>query len=142
MGAQGVPCQYTSSEIREAIERHKGRLCVAAKALKIKYDTIRKYVDREPALRELVDELRKDYVETMLDSAEDCLSDAMDNRKADMSNALRASMFFLNNQGKARNYNPPAINQQGDIKITPSQLKEVKEMLMKEDPKVESPQQD
>ena len=133
MGAQGVPCQYTSSEIREAIEKHKGRLCPASKSLGIKYDTIRKYVDREPALRELVDDLRKGYIETILDTAEDCLSDAMDNRQADMSNALKASMFFLNNQGKPRGYNPPTINQQGDIKITPSQLKEVKDMLCKED---------
>jgi len=129
VATQGVKLPITEAEITAAIIKCKGRLTNACRELGICYETIRKHTDNKPHLVKLIADLRKDYTESMTDKAEDCLSDAMDNRKADMTNALKASMFFLNNHGRNRGYNPPVINQQGDIKITPQQLNEVKAML-------------
>ena len=141
MATPGVALKITDSELVNAITKHKGKLSYAARELNIHYVTLRKYTDDKPEIVQLIADLRNGYDVNLLDKAENVLEFAMDKMDTDINAALKSSMFVLNNKGKDRGYNPPSINQQGDIKITPSQLKEVKEMLMKED-KVESPQQD
>lgn len=88
-----------------------------------------KHVKQYPDLVELIDHLRTDRDESLLDKAEDYLDVAMSQQK-DLASGLKSAFFVLNNKGKPRGYNPPVINQQGDIKITPEQLKQVQDEII------------
>jgi len=132
MACPGVKLPFEKEVIERAIRDHKGRLAPAARSLGIWRNTLRNFVSKHIDLIILVDNLRTDWVETTLDKVEDTINDAMDNRALDMTNGLKAAFFFANNQGSERGYKPPQVNQQGDIKITPAQLLQVKEMISKD----------
>jgi hypothetical protein len=121
MGTQGVRFDKPKSEICEAIKKHRGRLTKVAKQFGVCYQTIRSYTDNDPELVELISYLRKDYDENLCDLAEDTLTDAMDNRIEDMSNALKSAFFVLNNKAKERGYNHPDSQNSGP-KMTPEQV--------------------
>ena len=131
MAVPGKPCPYTKVEIVEALVKHEGRMCPAAKSLGLCYQTVKNFYDAHEDIKQLVDDMRKDFEETLLDSAESVLVFAMNRKDEDMTNALKATIFTLNNKGKPRGYHPPVINQQGDIKITPSQLAQVSAEMKK-----------
>ena len=104
MGVQGSPCDLTKAEITEALKKRKGRITYAAKDLNVKYETLKKKIDADPELVQLLHDLRYVFDETMLDSAEDTLMYGMGKREVDLGNALRSAFYILNNKGKGRGY--------------------------------------
>lgn len=131
MACPGVKLGLERSLIVDTIKLYRGRLLPAAKALKIDRKSLRKYIENDKDLSEMLAELRCDYDENLKDKAEDCLERAMD-QTSDIGNSLKSAFFVLNNKGEDRGYRPPQVTQYGDMKITPEQLRQVKEMISKD----------
>jgi len=86
--------RYTVEQVANALERSYGVYSGAAKQLGCSPNTIRNYVDRYPALREICNEA----LERMLDYSELQLF-----RKI-REGSLPAITFFLRNKGRSRGY--------------------------------------
>ena len=86
--------KYTPEQIITALEKHKGLVSKAAKALRCSRQTVMNYAARYPEVREAMDDAR----EAMLDVAESKLFDAV--RKGQPW----AVCFYLKTQGKKRGY--------------------------------------
>lgn len=121
MATSGVKFNRSKNEIIEAIKKHNGKLTKVAKHLNCCYDTVRKYTDDDPEIVKLIHNLRQEYDENLCDLAEDTLTDAMDARVGDMTNALKSAFFVLNNKGKNRGYNHPEANT-NVVQVTPQQI--------------------
>ena len=104
MATPGSGWVVTRQEIVERLKLYGGRLVKTAKSFGVKYDTLRKKIDPDPELVQLVSDLRNDYDHTLLDEAEDTLSYALAKRKKDMTNALKCAFYVLNNKGIERGY--------------------------------------
>lgn len=110
MGTCGVPWEHDRVAIIEALKRERGRLTFACKLLKVSYPTLKKYIDQDCELTQLLSDLRNEFDEDLLDSAEDVLKLAMNKASIDLTNALKASFYALNNKGKSRGYAHPKDN--------------------------------
>jgi len=96
--------EHKKSDIEEALKKRRGLVTKAAKDLKVKYDTIMKYINEDPELVELLHKLRTEYEEVLLDTAEDVLMHTMSKIDTDPNNALKSSFFVLNSKGDKRGY--------------------------------------
>lgn len=107
MGSPGCPFPYGENDIRNAIIKTKGVMRQAAKELNCDPATLYRHFNKYPALKPILDEYRWGMKEEDLDSAEEVLRHAMTKcAESDLTNALKASFFFLNNRGKERGYSP------------------------------------
>lgn len=120
MGTQGVPWDVEKSVIIEALKRQKGRLTYACKDLDCAYETLKRHINKDPELQEIVSQLRNQFDCALLDTAESVLMKGM--AQEDIAQALRASFYVLNNKGAERGYNHPEASQ---VKITPADLLEL-----------------
>lgn len=105
MGTPGVKWRCKKETIETALKNARGRITYAAKVLNVTHNTLRKKI-KEYDLDELLDELRNEFNETTLDSAENALLYALSKQDVDVGNALKSSFFILNNKGKSRGYSP------------------------------------
>ena len=103
MGTQGVPNNLSKTAITSSLKENKGRITYAARQLNVAHCTLRKRINEDPELVELLSQLRHEYEENLLDSAENTL-DVSVNKHEDMQSALKATFFILNNKGKSRGY--------------------------------------
>jgi len=110
MGIPGVPLD--KQEILEAIKKGKGIITHIAEILKCSPSTIYNRCDVDEDIKSALDEAREDLTETRLDDAERVVHYLMNQAKNDPGNALKSSIFYLNNQGKKRNYAHPTNNDQ------------------------------
>ena len=107
MGTPGVPWTVDKLTIVEALKKRKGAVTLAAKDLSCCYTTLNKRIKEDEELKELVSQLRNAFTTELLDSAEDTLLYALDNKDQDLANALKSSFYVLNNKGKERGYAHP-----------------------------------
>jgi hypothetical protein len=110
MGLQGVEWTATKSDISDAIKKTNGVLYRTAQHLNIARYTLYRRIQEDEELQQLIIDIRNDYIEKKLDIAEETNLSAMEKRDKDMTNALKASFFVLNNLGKKRGYNHPRSN--------------------------------
>jgi hypothetical protein len=103
MGTSGVPWDVPKPQIIEALKRQKGRLTYACKDLDCRYETLKKYIDKNPDIQELLKELRNDFDNTLLDMAESSLIRGM--QETDPAAYLKSCIYVLNNKGHERGYN-------------------------------------
>lgn len=103
----GIKFDPPRASLAASIKNHLGRMNLVCRDFGVDRHTVYKYVNSDPEFRELAAEMRKQYVEILLDNAEDTLAYALSVRGTDLTNSLKASFFTLNNQGKSRNYNHP-----------------------------------
>lgn len=106
MATCGSKWVKSREEIVECLKKHSGKLTYCAREFGVKYDTLKKRIDEDEDLIQLVSDLRNAHSETLLDMAEDTLQYAMRNRETDLGNALKSTFFVLNNKGKERGYSP------------------------------------
>lgn len=105
MGTPGVKWKCKKETIESTLKNARGRITYAAKVLNVTHNTLRKKI-KEYELDELLEELRNEFNETTLDSAENALLYALSKQDEDVGNALKSSFFILNNKGKSRGYSP------------------------------------
>lgn len=87
--------KVTQDEIIAALRKTKGMKTIAAKELRIAYNTLVKYIGRSPVLQAVLSEER----ESMLDGAELKLY-----TKAVIEGDTASLIFLLKTQGKSRGY--------------------------------------
>lgn len=107
MGVPGVPLNIPKESIATAIKNNNGRMNKIALSLDIGITTARKYISQDAELMALLHDYRQHRDENLLEGAEDTLQKAFDRNDEDMSSALKATIFVLNNKGKSRGYTPP-----------------------------------
>lgn len=105
MGVPGVPIKINPSEIAEAIKKYRGVVSRIHPALGMSHDTFYKLLKKHPSLKEALDEARETHTLELVDGAENALVKALS--QDDMSIALKAAMYVLNNKGRDRGYNHP-----------------------------------
>ncbi len=110
MGTPGVKYVYEKVKIVEALKESKGRITVACKKLNIDYQTLKKVIDKEPELEELLKNLRDDFENTLLDMAESTIQRAMSKAELDPNNAMKAAMYTLNSKGNSRGWSNTLSN--------------------------------
>lgn len=104
MATSGSAWVCETAKIIEALKNHKGRVTYAAKALDVAYITLKKKIDADPELTQLVSDLRNDFENTLLDLAENVVGRAMQDQDNDPNNALKSAFFTLNSKGKTRGW--------------------------------------
>lgn len=104
MAMMGTPWVCEDSEIFEALDKAQGRITYAARALNVKYETLRKRINRSPELVEHLHILRRNFENTILDLAENVVITALGSQQQDPNNALKAAFFMLNAKGSSRGY--------------------------------------
>lgn len=114
MGTSGVPWNISKDSIIEALKARKGKITYAARDLKVHYTTLKKRVYADSELLSLIDELRNEFNAILVDSAEDTMLYAMQNRKNDLASALKSCFYILNNKGKHLGYSQKTITVSGD----------------------------
>lgn len=125
MATPGSRWKVDKETIVTTLKQMKGRLSHASKALNVSRNTLLKRIREYPEIEELLEDLRNDFSESMLDEAEGVLVSAMDKKDEDMGSALKASFYALNNKGEKRGYsvkNNPHAQAQG---ITLDDLKHI-----------------
>ncbi len=104
MGLGGVPWE-PPVDIFSAIKKHHGVVTHVVKELDCCPETFYRYVRKHPEIQKYLDEQRKVLVNKKLDVAENVLYKKMaDDSSQDQ---LKAAIYYLNNQGKDRNYAHP-----------------------------------
>lgn len=101
MATEGVPYNPPDN-IEDIFKKHQGVLLHIAKELNIARSTLYAHINKHPHLVELVAELRRGFVRTGLDIAENVVYKKMLNDES--GEQLKAAMFFLNNQGGELGY--------------------------------------
>lgn len=110
MGTQGVLADITEKDLREAIIECKGVMKKVARKLQVGHACAYRYLNKYPMLKPILEEYRHGLREEDLDEAEDVLRYAMKEcKESDLTNALKACMFFLNNRGKERGFSAPEM---------------------------------
>jgi len=104
MATSGSPWICEKDTIVKAIKKNNGKLTHAAKDLEVAYYTLKKRIDADSELQELVEGLRNSFVNTLLDTAEDCVLSAMENQDTDPNNAIKSAFFVLNSRGQERDW--------------------------------------
>jgi len=129
MGTSGKRWNVTKETIVTTLKQTQGRLSHASKALNVSHNTLLKRIREHPDLEELLDDLRNDFSESMIDEAEGVIVSAMSKKNEDMGSALKASFYTLNNKGESRGYsskNNPNAPSQG---ITFDELKDIARVI-------------
>lgn len=102
MSVPGAKIAISKATMKKAIEGHRGCVSKAAKGLRIAPSTLQRRIDDDPELKRLVHELRHEYDEMILDEVEDTLKYALENRKKDLSNAVKVATWIADRKGKSR----------------------------------------
>lgn len=108
MGTSGVPLTIPKNIIINAIKKRNGVLTAAAKDLDCSRPWLIQHVNSDPELKDILAKERNAYDEYLCDKAESVLVYALNKCETDLSNALGASKFILNNKGKNRGYSQKA----------------------------------
>lgn len=116
MATQGTPWICENSTIIAALKKQRGRLTYACKDLGVHYVTLKKRVDEDSELKNLVSDLRNEFENTLLDLAENVVGKAMNDQSRDPTNALKSAFFTLNSKGKTRGW----TNTIADLQLAPS----------------------
>jgi len=111
MATSGVPYNPDKQQIIQCLINEHGRITNAADALDVQYVTLKRYIDKHPDLVQLLDEIRQARVYKLTHAAEDTLDTAIQNKDADMTNALKASFYVLNNLGRRLGYAHEAVKE-------------------------------
>lgn len=106
MGIQGILLEkcHEKSEVLAIIKKHDGKISYIAKELGCHHDTIYKYFERNPDVKEFREQVQKDYLDKRLDVCESVLDILVAKVHEDPGNALKSTIYTLNNLGKTRNY--------------------------------------
>lgn len=104
MGVSGVPWKCEKSRIIEALKRNKGVMTRTCAELDCDYTTLKKRINADPELIEILSDARHTFDNTLLDMAENTLMYAMGLQKTEIHAALKASFYALNNKGRERGY--------------------------------------
>lgn len=104
MATSGSPWICEKSTIVLAIKKHHGKLTKVADELQVHYQTLKRRIDSDSELQELVQDLRNGFVNKLLDAAEGCVLTAMENQDLDPNNALKSAFFVLNSRGQERDW--------------------------------------
>ena len=115
MGTSGVPWNVDKNAIIAALKHRKGRITFAAKDLNVHHCTLRKKINADPELMQIMEDERQAFDTLLLDSGEDCLLYAISKRDTDLPSALKSSFYILNNKGRSRGYSPKC--NEGSIEI-------------------------
>lgn len=91
--------------IIDMLKKHNGLIIRAAQEFKIHRQTLGKKIKEDPELVELVENLKYDYQEGLLDLAEEALNYALEQKNQDINAALKSAFFTLNSRGQSRGYN-------------------------------------
>lgn len=104
MGTPGVPLDITKEQIVQSIKKCKGIGKNICKDLSICYHTFLRQINKDPELVQLLKDVRHAKIEEQLDYHEEVLEYASSLKEQDLTNALKAAFFYLNNKGKERGY--------------------------------------
>jgi len=102
MGTSGVPWDVSKETIIASLKAQKGRLSYACKELGCTHTTLKKYIDADPELAELLRHLRNDFDCSLLDMAESSLVRGM--KESDPNAYLKSAFYVLNHKGRSRGY--------------------------------------
>lgn len=116
MATPGSPWIVNKTQIVQALKEQKGRLTYVARFFNVDYKTLRKKIDEDSELTELVSDLRNDFENTILDKAESCVLNAIDS--SDLNNSLKSAFYVLNSKGKVRGW----TNTLTESQMAPSQI--------------------
>lgn len=117
MATSGVPWKVDKQVIIDALKQAKGRLTYAARQLDVRYETLKKKIDADPELTEIVSLLRNDFEHTILDMAENCVAFAMSKQAEDPGNALKSAFYVLNSRGQERGWSNTLADSNKNQKI-------------------------
>lgn len=109
MGTPGVPFDPPRELIVAAIKKYKGVVSHIAIQFDVTVMTMRRYLNKDPELCALLEEARICWVDELCDVAEGTLLHTVGQRE-DLSAAMRAVQFALNNHGRKRGYIHPGAN--------------------------------
>jgi len=108
LGTPGVKLEIPKASIESAIKNANGRISKVAITLGCSIEAIRRLINKDEELVQMLKDYRQHRDENLLEGAEDTLQKAIDTNDPDnMANALKASMFVLNSKGKNRGYFSP-----------------------------------
>lgn len=113
MGVSGVRWKPQKSDIMDALQQAKGVVTQAAKMLGVQRTTLSEYIKNNPDIKPLLEEMRYHFEEELLDASEQLLRACVGQRD-DLSAALKAAFYYLNNKGKKRGYAHPRV-QDGEL---------------------------
>lgn len=111
MGIPGVPFEscHEKQEILDALKKHDGKISYVAKEIGCSQDTIYRYMERHPDVREARKAAQKAYLNKRLDVCESVLDVLANKVHTDPAHALKAAMYTLNNLGKERGFAPTEV---------------------------------
>lgn len=104
MATMGTEWKYDKEQIAQALNKTKGRITHACRELNVGYRLLKKVIDKEPDLAELLENLRADFENTILDMAENCVAIAMSRQLEQPKSALTSAMYTLNSKGLERGW--------------------------------------
>ena len=104
MATPGTKWICEKSVIVDTLKKNKGRVTQSARDLSVAFETLKKRIDADSELSELLIALRNDFENTILDMAENVIGKAMQNQAIDPNNALKSAFFTLNSKGKTRGW--------------------------------------
>ena len=116
MGTPGVKWVCKKETIVSVLKDASGRISYASKALGVTHNTLLKRIRQHEDLVQLLEDLRHEFEESMLDKAESVLVHALKQMDGDLANALKSCFYILNNKGEKRGYsakNNPNNNNAG-----------------------------
>lgn len=105
-GREFTPKKQT---VLDALKATGGNVTLAAEMLKCCKQTLYQWIWDYPDIKEEIERLREVAREVQLDQSEAVVSFAESMKEKDLTNALKAAMFKLNNLGSKRKYNHPDV---------------------------------
>ena len=105
----GPGCIWEPDEDRviEVLEKVNGRLYKAIPIFGVNTRTLTNYLKRHPRVMKELEEVRYAFNQALMDKSENVFDAALDGHEEDMTNALKAATFIMNNLGKERGYAHP-----------------------------------
>lgn len=99
-----LTCPKYRRKVKEAIKMAVGNASKAAEIMGISKTTFYDHMFSDPELNEYLEEIRKQGRELELDECEETLQFIVKLKEKDTTNALKAVMYKLNNNGSKRGY--------------------------------------
>lgn len=121
MGVQGVEHGFTDQELFDALEATNGVVVKAAEVLRLAPRTLHHLIRQKPHLKNALVEIRRQFQYNLLDQSENVLCKSIF-QEEDLSLALRAATYVLNNIGHERGYGMAAQYQPGEEKCIADKL--------------------
>lgn len=125
MGTPGVKWSCKKETIVIALKASCGVISRASKALGVTHNTLLKRIREHEDLVQLLEELRNELEETMLDRAEEVLVFALKKMDGDLGNALKSCFYVLNNKGEKRGYSMKNNPNNSNAGMTLSDIKTI-----------------